>query len=130
MVFALQFQTAEIRLPDIKGQARGAIRGAYPVKKRTYRSEPLHPIAGGLVRTRQRAAHRVIVDDEDKRIGFSRDIYRDLSFSGASPAGNVIYRSRLFLSSFSNGKRTTVGQAFTWEPLERAAFGNFEQDVI
>jgi hypothetical protein len=36
----------------------------------------------------------------------------------------------LFLSSVSNGKRITVGQAFTWEPLELAAFGNFERDVI
>jgi hypothetical protein len=36
----------------------------------------------------------------------------------------------LFLSSVSNGKCITVGQAFTWEPLELAAFGNFERDVI
>ena len=36
----------------------------------------------------------------------------------------------LFLSAFSNGKCITVGEAFTWEPLERAAFGNFELDVI
>lgn len=36
----------------------------------------------------------------------------------------------LFLSSFSNGKRITVGQAFAWEPLERAAFGKFELDII
>jgi hypothetical protein len=36
----------------------------------------------------------------------------------------------LFLSSVSNEKCITVGQAFTWEPLELAAFGNFERDVI
>lgn len=36
----------------------------------------------------------------------------------------------LFMSSVSDGKRITVGQAFTWEPLELAAFGNFERDVI
>jgi hypothetical protein len=36
----------------------------------------------------------------------------------------------LFLSSFSDGKRITVGQTFNWEPFERAAFGNFELDVM
>ncbi|MFM0340516.1 hypothetical protein [Paraburkholderia fungorum] len=36
----------------------------------------------------------------------------------------------LFLSSFSNGKCITVGQAFAWGPLERAAFGNLEQDLV
>jgi hypothetical protein len=36
----------------------------------------------------------------------------------------------LFLSSFSNGKRFTVGEAFTWEPLELAAFGNIKRDFV
>ncbi|SAL80951.1 hypothetical protein [Caballeronia telluris] len=36
----------------------------------------------------------------------------------------------LFLSSVSNGRHVTVGRAFTWEPLELAAFGNFERDII
>ncbi|CAE6789480.1 hypothetical protein R70006_04777 [Paraburkholderia domus] len=36
----------------------------------------------------------------------------------------------LFLSSVSNGKYVTVGRAFAWEPLELAAFGKFERDVI
>jgi hypothetical protein len=42
----------------------------------------------------------------------------------------VLEGHALFLSSFSKGASVTVGQAFKWEPLERAAFGNFEQDVI
>ena len=36
----------------------------------------------------------------------------------------------LFLSSYSNGKRITVGQAFAWGSLELAAFGNFNRDVV
>jgi hypothetical protein len=36
----------------------------------------------------------------------------------------------LFLSSFSNGKRITVGEAFAWEPLELATFGNFKRDFV
>ena len=36
----------------------------------------------------------------------------------------------LFLSSFSDGGRITVGQAFNWEILERVAFGDFRRDVI
>ncbi|MCI0150778.1 hypothetical protein SAMN05444172_9133 [Burkholderia sp. GAS332] len=36
----------------------------------------------------------------------------------------------LFLSTLSNGKRITVGQTFKWDPLERAAFGSFERDVV
>jgi hypothetical protein len=42
----------------------------------------------------------------------------------------VLKGHALFLSSFSKGAYVTVGQAFKWEPLERAAFGNLEQDVI
>jgi hypothetical protein len=42
----------------------------------------------------------------------------------------VLEGHALFRSSFSKGAQVTVGQAFKWEPLERAAFGNFEQDVI
>jgi hypothetical protein len=42
----------------------------------------------------------------------------------------VLEGHALFLSSLSKGAYVTVGQAFKWEPLERAAFGNFEQDVI
>jgi hypothetical protein len=42
----------------------------------------------------------------------------------------VVEGYALFVSSVSGGKRITVGQAFTWEPLELAAFGNFERDVI
>ena len=42
----------------------------------------------------------------------------------------VLEGHALFLSSFSKEAHVTVGQAFKWEPLERAAFGNFEQDVI
>jgi hypothetical protein len=42
----------------------------------------------------------------------------------------VLEGHALFRSSFSKGAQVTVGQAFKWEPLERAAFGKFEQDVI
>jgi hypothetical protein len=42
----------------------------------------------------------------------------------------VLEGHALFLSSFPKGAHITVGQAFKWEPLERAAFGNVEQDVI
>ncbi|MFL9916635.1 hypothetical protein PQR75_14810 [Paraburkholderia fungorum] len=36
----------------------------------------------------------------------------------------------LFISSFSDDGRITVGQTFNWEMLERAAFGGFRRDVI
>jgi hypothetical protein len=36
----------------------------------------------------------------------------------------------LFLSTLSDSNRITVGRTFAWEPLERVAFGRFEQDVI
>lgn len=36
----------------------------------------------------------------------------------------------LFLSSFSDGERITVGKTFNWEMIERAAFGDFRRDVI
>lgn len=36
----------------------------------------------------------------------------------------------LFISSFSDEGRITVGQTFNWEMLERAAFNDFRLDVI
>ncbi|HEY1997233.1 hypothetical protein [Paraburkholderia sp.] len=42
----------------------------------------------------------------------------------------VLEGDALFRSSLSKRAHITVGRAFKWEPLERAAFGHFEQDLI